>query len=200
MVINPAFMGAFGARGQRGARGGKYLCIRIAGRYLKTMPEEVEKFADIARSFCAWAEGNAHNVADARRLLLQLLLQVTMIEEVASADASVAASSEDSESDFARRGFDGWKKDCKRFLDLPFQYYLMMYSPLDHTQRAPVAFDLHDDLADIFGDLWHGLQAYEAGDSEYAADHWVESYRYHWGHHATGALYALDERLRSEME
>jgi hypothetical protein len=165
------------------------------------MREEVEKFAEIARSFCAWAEGDVHNVADARRLLLELLLQVTMIREVASTDASIASTCDESdEPEFARRGIDGWKKDCKRFSDLPFQHYLMMYSPLDPAERVPVAFDLHDDLADIFGDLWHGLQAYEAGACDYAADHWIESYRYHWGHHATGALYALDEHLRSEME
>jgi hypothetical protein len=165
------------------------------------MTDEIKKFADLAKSFCSWAEQSNHTVADARKLLLQLLLQITMIDRAVSTDASLESGDEGSgERKLARRGFDEWKLDCKKLSDLPFQYYWMVYSPLERPDEKPVAFDLHDDLADIFGDLWHGLQAYDSGDLDYAADHWVESYRYHWGHHAAGALYVLDERLRSEMD
>ena len=51
-------------------------------------------------------------------------------------------------------------------------------------------------LADIYGDLWHGLQALDRGDGVYAVSYWRESYFQHWGHHASSAIYAIDEFYR----
>lgn len=42
------------------------------------------------------------------------------------------------------------------------------------------------------------LQAYDTGATIYAVQHWHDSYRYHWGLHATGALSAIDAYLRSQ--
>ena len=56
--------------------------------------------------------------------------------------------------------------------------------------------DIHDDFADIYGDLWHGLQAFDRGDGVYAVGHWRASYFQHWGHHASLAIYVIDEYYR----
>ena len=83
--------------------------------------------------------------------------------------------------------------DIRMFSDLPFQFYRVVFDPhnLDATDE-PVMGDLHDDLADIYGELWHGLQAYRGGDFDVALSLWVDSYFIHWGRHASSALAAID--------
>ena len=57
--------------------------------------------------------------------------------------------------------------------------------------------DLHDDFADIYGDLWHGLQAHRAGRTRDAIALWVDSYFYHWGYQRQLAFNAIDEFYRN---
>jgi hypothetical protein len=73
----------------------------------------------------------------------------------------------------------------------------VVFSPCDIEDDDPVTGDVHDDLADIYADLWHGLQALDRGDGVYAVRHWRESYFQHWGHHASSAIYAIDEYYRT---
>jgi len=108
----------------------------------------------------------------------------------------VAEDGREDEPDYPRRGHEGWPVDHKRFSDFPFQYYREVFSPCDLDEKPPVAGDVHDDLADIYGDLWHGLQALDRGDGIYAVSYWRESYFQHWGHHASSAIYAIDEYYR----
>ena len=72
-----------------------------------------------------------------------------------------------------------------------------MFNPLQFENDESIVGDLHDDLAEIYGDLWHGVQGYDAGDTEYAINHWRASYDQHWGNHAAGAIYAIDAYFRS---
>lgn len=108
------------------------------------------------------------------------------------------------EQTYPRRGIEGWKTDHKSLSDLPFQYYVSVFDPHDfEALDEPVTGDLHDDFADIYGDLWHGLQIYRAGNIQAALSRWVDSYFYHWGHHASSALRAIDhyycqEKLANE--
>ena len=60
----------------------------------------------------------------------------------------------------------------------------------------PVTGDVHDDLSDIYAELWHGLQALDRGDGAYAVSYWRESYFQHWGHHASSAICAIDDHYR----
>jgi uncharacterized protein DUF5063 len=89
-----------------------------------------------------------------------------------------------------------WQADHKRFSDFPFQYYRGVFSSCDLDDAAADTGDVHDDLADIYGELWHGLQGLDQGDGVYAAAYWRESYFQHWGHHASSAYYAIDEYYR----
>jgi len=167
------------------------------------MAPEFKSFADAARRYCEWAEGTSHDASVARKLLIELLFEITQVAaflKKAGVSAEKIEGEEIAEAEeFPRRKYEDWQRDFKNFVDLPFGYYQMVYSPLDLEKSEIVTFDLGDDLADIFGDLWHGLKAYDAGDAQYAAQHWVASYGYHWGHHATAALYGLDEYYRSKI-
>ena len=152
------------------------------------MPLAIDAFTENVRHFCRWTEAGPHDIQTARQLLLALMQGVPSL-----------VVSEDERADvpeFPRREHEGWRVDHKRFSDFPFQYYREVFSPCDLDEEPPVAGDVHDDLADIYGDLWHGLQALDHGDGIYAVSYWRESYFQHWGHHASSAIYAIDEYYR----
>src|SRR5947207_1285155 len=110
----------------------------------------VETFTENVRHFCRWAESDTHHVQTARQLLLALMQGIPHLVH-----SDIGAK----QSDYPRRGHEGWQADHKRFSDFPFQYYREIFSPCDLDDETPVTGDVHDDLADIYGDLWHGLQA-----------------------------------------
>jgi hypothetical protein len=85
----------------------------------------------------------------------------------------------------------------RRFGALPFNYYSECFDPLILPAEEPVAADLADDLADIWRDVKGGLLLYDAGSPQSAAWHWSTHYSFHWGHHATSALYALQSWFSS---
>ena len=151
-----------------------------------------ESFTENVEWFCDWAEGDAHTLIEGRQHLITLMSSIPWIEDFRDAGSD--------DADFPRRGHDGWKEDHQRFADLPFQYYRSVFDPHDFDSTdEPVTGDLHDDFSDIFGDLWHGLQAHRAGQTQDALAHWVDSYFTHWGHHASSALNAIDEFYRANQ-
>jgi hypothetical protein len=147
----------------------------------------IEAFVENARGFCRWVESERHDVATVRQPLLALLQGVPYL---------VTQAGPEEELEYPRRGHGGWQSDHKRFTDFPFQYYRVVFSPCDIEDDDPVTGNVHDDLADIYADLWHGLQALDRGGGVYAVRHWRESYFQHWGHHASSAIYAIDEYYR----
>jgi hypothetical protein len=148
----------------------------------------IEAFTENDRNFCQWAESNEHDVLSARQVLLALMQGVLYL--------TVTEGSMNSENEYAFRGYEGWQADHRRFSDFPFQYCREVFDPLELDQDEPVTGDAHDDLADIYGDLWHGLQALERGDGVYAVRHWSQSYFQHWGRHAASLVRAIDEYYR----
>jgi hypothetical protein len=151
----------------------------------------IETFVENVRSFCNWAESQKHEVATVRQLLLALMQGVPYL---------ITQDVLEEEREHPRRGHADWQADHKRFSDFPFQYYRQVFSPCDMDDDATVTGDVHDDFADIYADLWHGLQALERGDGVYAVNHWRESYFQHWGHHASSAIYAIDEYYRRSQD
>lgn len=148
-----------------------------------------ESFTENVERFCEWAEGDAHDLIEGRQHLITLMSSIPSLEDFRGAGSN--------EDDYPRRGHDGWTEDRRRFGDLPFQYYRSVFDPHDFDSTdEPVTGDLHDDFADIYGDLWHGLQAHQSGQPHDALAYWVDSYFYHWGHHASSALKAIDEFYR----
>ena len=82
-----------------------------------------------------------------------------------------------------------------RFAHLPFQVYGEVFTPHEYNpddpESKPIMGWLSDDLADIYDDLQKGYQLWLAGKEDDACFEWRILY-FHWGHHATTALYALD--------
>ncbi|MCW1886833.1 DUF5063 domain-containing protein [Luteolibacter flavescens] len=148
------------------------------------------KFGKTVERFCLWAEGDHHTLADARRNLLDLMALIAEVKHL--------RYSGDTELEFPRRGHPAWVEDLARFGDLPFKYYRVVFDPLDlDSTDEPVTGDLHADFADIYADLWEGLQAYQSGHIDEAVATWVDSYVIHWGYHARSALLAIDAQFVS---
>jgi len=148
----------------------------------------IEAFSENVRRFCQWSESEQHDVETARQLLLVLMQSIPYLAFIDDTTGDLP--------DYPRRGYEGWKMDHKNFSDFPIQYYRQVFAPCDLNDAPPVIGDAHDDLADIYGDLWHGLQALDCGDGKYAVNYWRESYFQHWGHYASAAIYEIDEYYR----
>ena len=148
-----------------------------------------ESFTENVERFCEWAEAEKHGLIEARQHLLALATSIPRLENY--------RESELGDDELPRRGYEGWKEDHERFGDLPFQYYMSVFDSHDLENRdEPVTGDLHDDFADIYGDLWRGLEAHKAGRIKEALSIWIESYFCHWGNHAASALKAIDDYYR----
>lgn len=166
--------------------------IRTVGRRIKVRRDRmylaIETFAENVRHFCQWVESEPHDVQTARQLLLALMQGIPYLV--------VSDNQRDAEPEYPSRGHESWQVDIKRISDFAFQYYREVFSPCNVDDEPPVCGDVYDDLADIYGDLWHGLQAWDRGDGVYAVSYWRDSYFQHWGHHASSAIYAIDEYYR----
>ena len=149
------------------------------------MIPEAAHLVNAAERFCAWVEGDRHLLIDARQHLLILMASIPPLQHLRHSGRGGM--------EYPRRGHEGWKRDIRRFADLPFQLYRVVFDPHDlDAVDEPVMGDLHDDLADIYGDLWHGLQALRCGDADHTVSLLVDSYYFHWGRHASSALAAID--------
>jgi hypothetical protein len=152
----------------------------------------IETFAENVRQFCQWVESNKHDIQTARQLLLALMQGIPYL--------SVSEPEDESEREYPRRDYGQWTLDHKHLADFPLQYYREVFAPCDLLNEEPAGTgDAYDDLADIYGELWHGLQALDRGDDIYAVIHWRDSYFQHWGHHASAVIYAVDEYYRSTL-
>ncbi len=142
-------------------------------------------FAHVARSFCQWAEqppGSPDAESLAGRSWLCRLYAAAL--ELPS-DVEVSAVEHESCSD------ERWKRVFKRFGALPINWFSQVPDSRVIPGGEPVAGDVADDLADLFRDLWDGLQAYDSGSHQDAASAWRRSFEVHWGSHVTNALVAL---------
>lgn len=155
------------------------------------MSNEMIKFYDLIVNFCQWIEGGEHDLLQAKKYLLELMIYIPEMEGF----RGIVESDEEHE----RRGYEGWKEDRKKLSDLPFQYYQEMFDPHDLDQKEPVTGDLNDDFADIYGDLKLGLGVYEKGYPREAVGMMVDSYFYHWGEHAASALRVIDSFYRANQ-
>ena len=151
----------------------------------------IEAFIENVRAYCELIESDQHDVRVIRQTLLALMQGVPYLITDGVDDSN--------DVEFPRRGHDGWTTDVARLADLPLQYYRSVFDPLDAADETTVVGDVCDDLADIYGELWHGLQANDAGATIYAVNHWRDSYLDHWGHHAVGAVSAIDAYTRQNV-
>lgn len=152
----------------------------------------ISVFAGTAEEYCAWAErapsdANAE-ARHARKLLIDLLRGAITLPNVSS------------EALVAKIGDAEYKRVYERFGVLPFNYYSECFNPLVVPAEEAVVADLADDLADIWRDLKPGLSLWKEGSRNAAAWHWRFHFEAHWGHHATGALYALQSWFAQHVD
>jgi hypothetical protein len=140
-------------------------------------------FAEVASTFCAWAEKPAAapdaEVASARRLLSELY-RLALDLPPAQDCATPASQSKRAE----------WKAVYKRFGALPFNYYALV-DPHVLPAADFMTGDLADDLTDIWSDLKAGVALHEAGRADEALHEWRWRFDCHWAKHAAEALHAL---------
>jgi hypothetical protein len=53
--------------------------------------------------------------------------------------------------------------------------------------------DIHLDFLHIYAELRHGLLLLDQGDIASAVTYWSDSGFFHWGHHASGAVWGIEE-------
>ena len=151
------------------------------------MPLASETFTQHVKNYCTWVEGDLHTLKSAREHLILLMADIPFLEEYRDGEVK---------GEYSRREHGEWEKDCKRFTDLPFQYYQTVFDAHELSSEDPVTGYLQDDLADIYGDLLEGLQAHLVGETIDALRIWVDSYFCHWGYHLISALKAIDDFYR----
>lgn len=148
---------------------------------------------DIAADYCSWVERSAEHPNLAQwlpRILAELIHAAFSLPDDGLADAVA--------EDFQRRDYQQIRAELP---SLPFQYYGEVLEPLDLEAADETGFgDLYDDLADIYGDLSEGLFIHRHGSPTEAERYWSQSFRFHWGKHATGALRALYCARRHQPE
>ena len=91
---------------------------------------------------------------------------------------------------------DAWQRVCQRVgRKLARDCYWEVYEPLEQAQPQSLCGSLSDDLADIWRDVKDGLLSFDSGKQsavDGAVWHWRFSLESHWGHHAVGAIAALN--------
>ena len=143
-------------------------------------------FKDIATEYCAWVEKREVR-EDVGIWLSQILAELIFV---------AYSIPDDGRADAGASEEDGYKardhQEVRTSLpELPIAYYCECLDSLDLESDEVGMRDLYDDVADIYGDLRQGLFVYEHASPSEAERYWRQSFRYHWGEHATGALRAL---------
>lgn len=143
----------------------------------------IAEFVEAAKDYCEFVNSQSNSLEQARNLLLRLIFHIPAIH---SAQHKADHKGE-------RLPKDKTDQIMKRFSELDFDYYQMVFSPLEiDKEDEPVMGFLPDDLTDIYIDLHEGLGVYESGHQQDAYFDWSWSYKSHWGSHAINALKAIE--------
>jgi len=147
----------------------------------------VEAFQSAAEAFCGMAEDERpltkEDLWRFRELLVRLIFHIPAVE------------SHQHGVDFKGKGIEqeSFNKAVKRFAELPFNYYRVVFDPHDFEAKdEPVTGMLADDLGDIYRDLAEGLDNARNGHIDEACFDWAQSYTFHWARHAVNALAAIE--------
>lgn len=146
-------------------------------------------FAEVARSFCHWAENDelepdaAHqHLADLHSSILRIVL--------------ITPKTSDLPDDHVTH--DDWKLVFTRFQALLPTIYRNIYDPLEEEPKVDVV-QLADDMADIYRDVKEGLVLFDKGLFDDANWEWRYNFQIHWGRHLTSALTAIHAHTAGPM-
>jgi len=156
--------------------------------------DPIEAFAVEALAYERWLlDGTDQDAVSARECLLRLLGLYR-----AGLSLPCARPSElNHASEVEQLGEQGWRKAFEASKRLPLDIYSEVFNPTAvHPGDQPSVGSICDDLADVYGDVWAGLRAFERGDRAAALWQWSFGLHSHWGAHATSAIRALHWWLR----
>lgn len=153
--------------------------------------DPIARFAETAERDCAWAERTPASaegeVETAVRLLVDLLRRGLDLTQDFADDAEPG-----------RPSGAAWQTVYRRFAVLPVSYYGTR-APEDIVENEQSIGDLGYDLAGIWRDVRHGLDAYRADHAAIACWQWKFSFRHHGGRHATEALRVLLDSRNGQL-
>ncbi len=142
-----------------------------------------ETFTSLVRQYCAWVESDRHDAPSVHKILLALLESAPGLRTVTGQPAQREAPGLPQEVRWA---------DTKRFADFPFQSYRAIFWRNEVHAEGSFTENIHLDFLHIYAELHHGLQFIDSGDVTGAISHWRNSYFFHWGHHASAAIWAIE--------
>lgn len=149
--------------------------------------DPVARFAGAAERYVAWVEGPRIELeADLHRgyaLLLELMSGALTLPDLDVTDVEPTSIPQ-----------EDWLAIHRGFTWVPVQYYWEAELEINGPQQLMVG-DLHDDLADIWGDVKPGLELHRAGHTADACFQWKLMFGAHWGEHAADAV-----RVMTKME
>jgi hypothetical protein len=154
------------------------------------IPPAVNDFAEVARRYCAWAEG-ALTGSDEEMRQARILLAELHLAAVRLPDLGIGK-----DLDATQISQDEWSRVFERFDKLPVTTYTDVFNPL--KEKEPVTSSLSDDLADIYRDVKGGLDLFDSKHPIDAAWEWRFNFQIHWGQHLVGAQRAIHEYLADE--
>jgi hypothetical protein len=160
--------------------------------------EEAERFAAVARQYCALIE-SAETLGKEKLfkeiyLLLPLLiseaqgLPAVLFEDNKDDDTDLDSTCSEPDSSVSEHTLR-WRSLCKMLGPVVGEQggYWMTFDP--RKESGQVHGDLDDDLADIYLDIQKGLE--ELPDFRRAIFDWRVLFSSHWGKHAIDALHVL---------
>jgi hypothetical protein len=146
----------------------------------------IKEFAKLTEQFCLWTESlRIKDDVDLNELLI--LLSALFNKALLMPLPEINNSDEEAE----RLSQKEWNNIHKKFTPIQFQYYREIFDPHDFNEDEPVTGDLHDDLADIYGELKPALLLFQKGFINEAAFEWKSSFGYHWGEHILSAMRSI---------
>ena len=155
------------------------------------MDEAVIEFETEARRYCSLVEGNGFSnswdFAQACLIaVLRLLDRALRLPEIEPETTDILTGS-------SHEKWQAVRQDIGR--KLARDYYWEIFEPFEEEEPKPVLGSLSDDLADIWRDLKSWLAEFDRGKVTSTSDavwHWRFKFETHWGHHAAGAVVALN--------
>lgn len=146
--------------------------------------EAAAQFADLAREFCTWIEGTPLGQED-EAFIAQWLAR---LHAGALGLPEVVPDYCDEFSEIPEAELDAVRGNLRSFSGM---YYRECFDPDPLLTEEPVMGDVGDDLLDTYKDLKRGLVLFDRGQAFEALWFWSFNHRIHWGHHAVGAMFAL---------
>lgn len=151
---------------------------------------KVERFAEIVRRYCVWAESPSvidNDLQIAQKILAELFLNVLDLPDDEFED--------DVELEDVSK--EQWDAVRKRFSNFPVNGYWSVFDPTKIEEDERVFEELSDDFADIYRDIKYGLLLFDGGHLSEAVWEWKFNFKVHWGRHLLNAqkvIYHLNFR------